>query len=299
MTPPESRSILLFNMELCRNCENVRSSRHKGIDAMNRIHKSLKVAVVASVALTVLGLTSSCGKKEDKKLDTKSVTDNRYANWKSVQFQNIKILYPVNHPQESTFTEMGQAYIYLQRKLQEILGFPAITDTITVYYYTGYGQGRELTTQEYPFADSTTIHFWLPSFYGPPMMQYLLPRWAPDPPKNKFLKHGLISLFDLSGQKYHESTIGYINGKSFIPLDSLVRDTSTNSNLERYQSGEAASFCAFIIGQYGPQALKDLYICPQPFDVCVRQTLMTSVDTLQSLWLGFVRMNVPKDSLHN
>lgn len=266
---------------------------------MGLIYRSLKVAVVVSVALAIWGLIISCDKKEDKQLNTKNVVDNRYANWKTVQFQNIKVVYPENHPQESTFVEMGQAYIYLQRKLHDLLGFPTITDTITVYYYTGYGQGRELTTQEYPFADSTAIHFWLPSFYGPPMMQYLLPRWAPDPPTNKFLKHGLISLFDLSGQKYHESTIGYINGKTFISLDSLARDTSTNSNLERYQSGEAASFCAFVIGQYGPQALKDLYICPQPFDVCVRQTLMTSVDTLQSLWLGFVRMNVPKDSLRN
>lgn len=241
----------------------------------------------------------ACQKEDKPSSEPTKVSDNRFANWKTYPSQNIKIMYPAGHPQESTLGDMVNAYQYLFRKLNETLGMPPVTDTITVYYYTGYGQGRELTGQEYPFADSSGIHFWLPSFYGPTMVQYLLPRWAPEPPRQKFLKHGLISLFDLSGQKYHETTIGYKNTGYFISLDSLSRDTSTNSTTERYQSGEAASFCAFIIGQYGPETLRELYLCPQSFDACVRQTMMMSVDTLESMWMSYVRLNVPKDSLRD
>lgn len=258
-----------------------------------------RLITLVAVAGLILSLNSACKKNAETAPSPRVTSDGRFANWKTFASQNIRIMYPEGHPQESTFTDMVQGYQYLFRKLNEILGMPQVTDTITVYYYTGYGQGRELTGQEYPFVDSTAIHFWLPSFFGPTMMQLLLPRWAPDPPQHKFLKHGLISMFDLSGQKYHETTIGYQNSGYFISLDSLARDTATNSNTERYQSGEAASFCAFILGQYGPQALKELYLCPQPFDTCVRQTLMMSVDTLQAMWLLYVRQNVPPDSLHD
>lgn len=262
-------------------------------------HRLGRLVAVVVIGIILVAVSESCRNSKDEPTKKAAVPVNQFADWKTFTFQNIKIVYPANHPQESEFTSMAQAELYLFRKVAELLGTEQFADTLTIYYYTGYGQGRELTGQEYPFADSTAVHFWLPSFYGPPVMQFLLPRWAPDPPRHKFLKHGLISMFDLSGQKYHESTIGYINAGTFIGLDSLAVDTSTNSNLERYQSAEAASLCAFILAEFGPHALRELYLSPLSFDSGVRQVCLVSVDTLETRWLNFVKLNVPPDSIRN
>ncbi|MBI5266317.1 MAG: hypothetical protein HY851_03705 [candidate division Zixibacteria bacterium] len=263
-----------------------------------------RIGFIGMIGLVCTGVWIGCkgkSKEEPAQVVAKAepTVDSRYATWKTFEFQNIKIMYPPGHPQESTLTNMGEAYVYLIRKVNEILGMQPITDTLTVYYYTGFGQGRELTGQQYPYADSQAIHFWLPSFYGPVIMQYLLPRWAPDPPRHKFLKHGLISMFDLSGQNYHVSTIGYKNSGEFIPLEKLAIDTATNSNEERLQSAEAASLCAYIISDFGAHALRELYLSPVSFDSSVSQTCFVPVDTLQNRWLAFVKLNVPKDSIRD
>jgi hypothetical protein len=258
-----------------------------------------RFVAVAAFVIVVVAISDSCQKSEDKPSEKATAVDNRFVDWKTFTFQNIKIVYPAGHPQENTFTSMAEAYLYLLKKVEDLLGAPPFTDTLTIYYYTGYGQGRELTGREYPYADSKAIHFWLPSFYGPPLMQYLLPRWASDPPRHNFLKHGLISMFDLSGQQYHASTIGYKNAGLFIPLEKLAVDTATNSNLERYQSAEAASFCAFMLGEFSAHSLRELYLSPLSFDASVRQICLVSVDTLEMRWLNYVKMNVPKDSVRN
>ena len=244
-------------------------------------------------------LASGCQKKNDAVKDSASTADSSYANWKTFTYQNIKIIYPPTHPLESTLTGMAAGYTTAIRKVDELLGMPPLTDTLKVYYYTGFGQGREMTGRKYPYADSAAIHFWLPSFYGPTLMQYLLPRWAPDPPRHKFLKHGLISLFDFSGQNYHASTIGYKNAGKLIGLAELAVDTATNSDEERYQSGEAASLCASILSGYGPQKLRELYVSNMSFDSSVMQTLGVKLDILQAQWLVFLKQYVPKDSIHD
>jgi hypothetical protein len=256
-----------------------------------------KICFMGLVALGCAGVGLGCKGQIKTAPQAEPTVDSRYANWITFTYQNIKIIYPPGHPQESTFTTMAAGYVRSMKRVEEILGLSPFTDTLKIYYYSGFGQGRELTGQQYPFADSNAIHFWLPSFYGPTLLQYLLPRWAPDPPRHKFLRHGLISLFDFSGQNYHASTIGYKNAGELIPLEKLATDTATNSNEERYQSAEAASFCAFVIGEFGPHALRELYLSPASFDSSVIQTCFVPVDTLQMRWLAFVKMNVPKDSI--
>jgi len=255
----------------------------------------LATVVIAGCAMASIG----CKEKSQETPKPAPVADTRYTDWKTFNFQNIRILYPPGHPLESTLVSMAEGYVRSIKRVDELLGMAPFYDTLKVYFYSGYGQGRELTGQQYPFADSQAIHFWLPSFYGPTLMQYLLPRWAPDPPRHAFLKHGLIALFDFSGQNYHASTIGYWNAREFIPLSKLATDTAVNSNEERFQSAEAASFCAYVLADFGPQALRELYLSPVSFDSSVMQTCFAPIDTVQSHWLNYVKLNVPKDSIRD
>ena len=101
-------------------------------------------------------------------------------------------------------------------------------------------------------------------------------------------------MLDNSGQNYHVVTDGYLQNKSFIPLDSLAKDTTTNSDTERLQSGEAASFVDFIVYTYGIDQLDQLWLSKTSFDSSVVSLFNMSVDSLQTQWLGLVKEQAEK-----
>jgi hypothetical protein len=245
-----------------------------------------------AVVLLLVGLVcSSSEKKQSSPLD-----DPAYAGWKIFKWEKVEIIYPPNHPQESVFQSVAAGYIRARDQVSAALDMPVPQDTIRVIYYSGYRQGQEMTGQPYPFAKDGIIHFWLPSFFGVTFMQWMIPKWVPQEPQFPFLKHGLMALFDYSGQDYHGATIGYQVKGRFVPLDSLVVDTAVNSDTERLQSGEAASFDAFVLSTYGAKMFKRLYTTSLPFDQFVRDSLGTTVDGLQEKWLEYAQANISEEA---
>ena len=250
------------------------------------------VLIVTALFLLSLG---GCAKKNE--IETRLLDDPKYENWEFFTYKNIKIFHQPDHLQQERFPDIAEKYLFSIRTIQNILKLPPFTDTLYVVYYTGFGQGREMTGREYPFTENGVIYFWQPSYLGPTLVRYFLPRWAPEEPKHLFLKHGLISLLDFSGQDYHEFTRRFIENGKFEPLAELAVDTVINSDLERNQSGEAASFVAFILANYGEEKLRLMYKSVMPFDRTVRDMFLMPVDTLQERWLEFVEQNlVPADT---
>jgi hypothetical protein len=256
-----------------------------------------RCVITGLIVASLLALFAACGDKEEEPPIVES--ENPYLLWKEYNYGNMRILYQANHPDEARLEEIARNYEAAIRRISGELDLPPLTDTILFLYYTGYGQGRQMTGSLYPFATDTAIHFWLPSFPGPVLMQYLLPRWSPQGTRFSFLHHGLIALYDYSGQDYHLSTVGYINRGQFISLDSLARDTTIDSNTERHQTALAASFAAFIIGQTGAPGIKALYEERRPFPEAVQYLFGITVDSLQQGWLQFVKSNVPEDSIRD
>ena len=222
--------------------------------------------------------------------------DPKFAGWVFYTNKNLRIFHAPGHPLETNFPEIAANYEKSIKRVCELLGMELPTDTLTVIYYTGYGQGRAMTGKEYPYVENDIIHFWLPSYLGPTLVQYLLSRFSAVKPKHVFLEHGMIALFDFSGQNYHASTSGYVKSKDFIPLAKLAEDTAINSNTERLQSAEAASFVAYILANYGASRLKTMFESQTPFPQLVQDIFYQPVDTLQSNWLGFALENTPPDT---
>jgi hypothetical protein len=153
-----------------------------------------------------------------------------------------------------------------------------------------------MTGREYPFVEDNIIHFWIPSYLGVTFMHWLLPKWVDKEPTHVFLKHGLIALFDYSGNDYHKATVRYFDEDRFISLADLAVDTSINTNTERLQSGEAASFVAFVLAAYGPKRLEMMYRSDEPFDELVQDSLGISIDSLQGSWIDFAISMVPPET---
>ncbi len=247
-------------------------------------HKPALVLVMAVAAFCLV-----CSKQKPA---AQGPNAYQYKDWMTYSYENVKIIYPPSHPLASSLEPMSKGYTKAIRQICRFLKIDIPPDTLVIYYYTGFGQGREMTGREYPFAEGSAIHFWLPSFYGPTLMQYLIPRWQDAEPKYSFLKLGLIALFDYSGLNCYEWTQGYLDKGDFIPLQELAEVTTAYSDTARHESAEAATFVDFIVYHFGIEGLNRLYTTEAPFEEAVAEIFKMPVDSLEGLWLDFVKQQV-------
>jgi len=244
------------------------------------------------MSLLITAMLVACGNEYDETSavdEPVAAADTLYTDWKTYTYGNIKILYPEGHPHADNLYDMANRYAAVMRQDCLFLGIDPPTDTVNIYFYTGFGQGRKMTGEDYPFADSLGLHFWLPGYYGLPMVKYLIPRWQPAEPRHEFLKHGLLALLDNTGENYHLKTLEYINNSEFIHLRDLAVDTTIDANTERVQSAMAASFVDFIVYFYGINGLNSLYVSDKDFDTTVESIFRFSVDSLENTWLNVIR----------
>ncbi len=254
------------------------------------------IAIVSLVSLcSVFVSCSKAEKRGDRPApDGPSIYDDpKYAGWQFYVCGQVKLFHPPLHLHEAEFPDRCTMYDRSITNISEILGITRPWDTLVVFTYTGYGQGRELTGRLYPFTQDSIIHFWVPSFVGPTLTDWMIPHWAPGTPKYGFWRHGLRALFDFSGQNYHRGVYDLIEAGRFIPLDSLVRDTSIDSDTEREQSAEAASFIAYVLADFGPATLRRAYSSKLIFNEMVIREFNRTTDSLQADWLSFAREYVP------
>jgi hypothetical protein len=261
-----------------------------------RSHRIAVIALALLLLTTMCAMTISCGASDDKRLTKRDRTiydDPKYVGWEFYECGQVKLFHPPLHIHEAEFPTRCDMYKRSIANISELLDIPQPTDTLVVFTYTGYGQGRELTGKNYPFTEDSIIHFWIPSFLGPTLTDWMIPHWVPEPPKYVFWRHGLRALFDFSGQNYHRGVYDLIEKGTFIPLDSLVSDTAIDSDTERRQSAEAASFVAFVLGTYGPQSLRSAYTSKLVFSQMAMREFNRTLDALQADWLAYAREFVP------
>ena len=244
----------------------------------------LKKLLILFIVINLL-VSCSSNKKESSNVGDPFLPDDRYESWLTYTYQDIKIYYPEGHPLENKLNEMVKIYRSIREQSCRFFRIDIPQDTLRIFFYTGFGQGTEMTGKEYPFGTTSAVHFWIPSYYGPPLIQYLLPKWQVQEPKYKFLKHGLIAMLDFSGHNWHFVTEKSIETGKFIPLEKLAYDTTVNSNTERDQSAEASSFIDFIVYNYGFDMFEQLYLTDKPFDQAISEIYGLPVDSIQTLWL--------------
>ncbi len=219
-----------------------------------------------------------------------------YADWKIYTYKNVRLLYPPDHLHIALFDSFCQNLLGGARRISASLQLPPFEDTLYVVYYTGYGQGRELTGYPWPHAEGGIIHYWQPCYPGLPLADLLLKRWSTVDATGRLPWHGLRVLLDLTGRDYHAETRQIIGNGSFEPLSELAVDTTIMSDSERVQSAEAASLVAYIATTYGFDRLKMLYESPERFDQAVGDLLQTDLGTLETDWLKYIKTLTPPDA---
>jgi hypothetical protein len=252
---------------------------------------------VVVLSATFTFFAAGCGHKETGKDDNDSAVGQTthiyqdqepFKDWVRDRYQNIVVIHPLEHPHKDKFGEFAKIFSSLARQTCVFLRIEP-QDSIIIYFYTGIGHGYSVTQQEAPFSDGYVIHFWFPSFYGPPIVKHLLPKWHKETPAHKFLRDGIIALLDGSGQNYHEMTLKLIDSAKFISLKDLSEDTLINVDRERFQSAEAASFVDFLVYAYDITRFKELYISNGDFSTDVKRIFGATVPEMEIRWINFLK----------
>ncbi|MDH4035672.1 MAG: hypothetical protein OEV80_17915, partial [candidate division Zixibacteria bacterium] len=116
--------------------------------------------------------------------------------------------------------------------------------------------------------------------------------WLDKQPQYQFLKHGMITLLDYSGNNYHDLTWRYYQNDSLVPLTELAVDTTVDSDKERWRSALSASFVDFLVIHYGMEGLRLMYRAETDWSLATHGILHAPSDTLQAQWLTFVEQVV-------
>lgn len=218
--------------------------------------------------------------------------DPKFATWKRAEFENVVVYFPPEHIHAAQMPQGAKEYKGAMVKISGMLGMPVPTDTVRIFYFTGPGQGYAVTGRDFPYGDSLAVYYWPNYSRGVSLMQRLFYSYFGTWSGQRIMHHGLIALFDYAGTNYNQSTIEFLRDTFFIPIGRLAQDTVMNSDMERYQSAEAASLVAFLLGSRGAITLQALYHATIPFDQAVQQNLGISVDSLQKEWIAFLEKTV-------
>ncbi|MBU0983299.1 MAG: hypothetical protein KKA42_05485 [candidate division Zixibacteria bacterium] len=267
---------------------------------MTQIRTRIVRIAVLSLSLTTLCLVS-CGTREDQVgKPPKGVDplvwlqqDSCYAEWDIFTHSYVRILHPPDHPLKDHLDKHANGYIFATGRIMEQLGLPPFPDTLNVVYFTGFGQGREITGREYPFTENGIVYYWQPGYPGMSLTDHLLTYWTDKKPTHTFLRHGFRALWDFGGRNYYTEMARKMDSGLVIDLIDLAVDTAMNSDTERVQSGEAAAFVAYLLQVHGPDKLKELYESSGDFAADVERIYGLPVATLQRNWLAYIRMNLP------
>ena len=253
------------------------------------IPKSTLLSMLMLVMMSLLWV--GCSQQEaEKQPETQLPAETRntlYADWKTYTYETVRIIYPEGHPLEKDIPPMATGYIKSAPQICDFLRIPIPDDTLNVYFYTGFRHGREVTGSDWPSVDSNNVHFWLPGFMGTSLTEYLIQYWHAEMPRYRFLREGLMMLFDYGGQNYHEVTLNFVDEGRFVPLIELANDTGINAYEGNYPAGEAASFIAYFVDHYGYDGLNALYLANEPFEKAVPRLFKINVDVMERKWLEY------------
>ena len=232
--------------------------------------------------LIILGLLLSCGsnEKSDKLSD-------KYADFERYTYGHFDIYFMPNSGWKNYKADIGKGYERFLTEICSMLEMPVPEDTIRLFIYVPSKEAEEIAGHKIPFSDDKSIH-WAGYFpYGYELTKFLLRRKGIDPGRFNVLNEGVPDLLDFSSINYHDKTNRLINSQLFTPLADLGNNEIFDTIDFSHRRSEAASFCGFLMYNYGLDRLLMLWQSKRPWKESIETIFQVPIDEFEDTWKTF------------
>jgi hypothetical protein len=268
--------------------------RHKARSSQS---KWLTSAIAASLGLMMLAAFLSCGGGGP------NIDPAKYKEWSKSQTAHFNFYFsPTSTWKDSVkVADLTNGYERFMKEICAILEMPIPDGKIDLYIYASDRELKEMTGTEGQFSNDHAIHWGGLYPYGYQLTKFLLEKKGIKPGQFRVMNEGVPNLLDYSGFNYHDKTNRLVNSKKFVPLAELGDNARFDSLGFTLRRAEAASFCGFIMFNYGLDRLFMLWQSSVDWKKSIETIFQMPLDEFEKAWIAFARNNThdPEGNMDN
>ncbi|MEE9441524.1 MAG: hypothetical protein V3V99_02510 [candidate division Zixibacteria bacterium] len=189
------------------------------------------------------------------------------------------------------YKEISEGYEKFLREICVLLEMPIPNDTIHMYIYNPGKEAKEITGRETPWSNNTEIHWGDKYPYGYELTKFLLRKKGIKDGKFKAMNEGVPFLLDFSSKNYHDKTNRRFNSGTLVSLSGLGDNNKLDSLDFATRRAESASFCGFIMFNYGLDRLFMIHQTSADWKDAIETIFQMPIERFEQLWLDFAREN--------
>lgn len=256
----------------------------RSIDKWLSLHWSRVIAGIACLVMALIVLSCGGGPKVDPA---------KYKDWGKSQTAHFNFYFAP----ESTWkdpvkiADLTNGYERFMKEICAILEMPIPEGKIDMYIYASDQQLKDMTSAESQFSTENSIHWGGLYPYGYQLTKFLLAKKGIKPGQFHVMNEGVPDLLDYSGFNYHDKANRLVNSRQLIPLAELGDNARFDSLGFTVRRAEAASFCGFVMYNYGLDRLFMLWQSSVDWKKSVETIFQMPLDDFEKAWLAFARAN--------
>ncbi|MBL8858038.1 MAG: hypothetical protein JNL28_06015 [Planctomycetes bacterium] len=211
-----------------------------------------------------------------------------YADWKSIAVDRITLKFAPDHPQAAEMKEWAAKFAAAYGMARTRMAV-AFDEPITVYVYTDEEQGKRFTGRALAFASphDRTVHQTLANTLGHELSHVIAQGIGYA--QVELFGEGLAVWCDGSTDEAHHDRAAQLLRNGKLPTLATLLDDFRSDEARTYPA--AGSFCGYVIATAGLDALKRIYVTPDPVGHA-QKVFGKSLATLDEEWREFLRMRV-------
>lgn len=252
--------------------------------------KCLSFCLLFSALVLVLG----CSDKKDKNQEINlkpadSTTGIRPADfvWSKEVGQDLTYYYqPVDTLKHSS-VQMRDKLVEIYHTISAMVGYTK-PEQLEFYCYEDTATLKRYTGREEPFMIGNKCYYGYGPEFGVRIAEFVISKLPGGPTQYAFARDGLPLLLDYSGRNYHHATNNFITDHTITPLTTLTN----NDKYAPLQGGqkliESASFCGYIMYEYGYEKFMQIYHGTGDFESVVKTALGRDLAQLEKGWHLFL-----------
>ncbi len=213
-------------------------------------------------------------------------TEQLKESWELYSSDNLTYYYPPDSPRlgrmESFATSCEEIFEHVTRVLAV-----DIEERIEIFIFTTDQQSDSLLGQPAGFYQDGTIVLRIGQHPGGYLAQAVSDHIDQTAGSFEILEAGLFQLYAEPAVNAHARTLAYERTNRFIPLTDLA-DTAVVKDQKVFNL-ESASFCAFLLANFGPERFKMLWSSVRGFVESVERIYGVDILEFEAAWQAYYR----------